>query len=110
MDTNFHVFFQKLTKYCEQFYSNSLFEFFKSIFLGWNKKATETEVFDVSEDSEALHLGDHYCPTGIYRHPFRCDMFFQCNEGHRYENQKCPPGLKFNRKEKYCDWPENVKC
>ena len=50
------------------------------------------------------------CEDGIHAHETQCDTFYQCNAGHRYEDQKCPEGLLYNAEAKYCDWPENVEC
>lgn len=46
---------------------------------------------------------------GTYPHPEDCSKFFQCQGGRAYV-KSCPPGLKFNPKMNYCDWPQNVKC
>jgi hypothetical protein len=39
-------------------------------------------------------------------------MYYQCNHGHRYEDQSCPDGLLFNNDPEImvCDWPQNVEC
>ena len=50
------------------------------------------------------------CNDGIYRHPDDCSAFYQCTNGHRYEDQYCPEGLLFNELTSQCDWPENVDC
>merc|ERR1712154_48345 len=50
------------------------------------------------------------CEDGIYRHPENCGAFYQCANGHRYEDQYCPEGLFFNESTSRCDWPENVDC
>lgn len=69
----------------------------------------EAEVETVVEE-QGVEAASSYCPTGIYRHAFRCNMFFQCWEGDRKENQKCPKGLLFSIRNGFCDWPENVHC
>ena len=50
------------------------------------------------------------CADGIHAHETNCNMFYQCNAGHRYEDQSCPEGLLYNPEAEYCDWPENVDC
>ena len=50
------------------------------------------------------------CSDGIYRHPEDCSAFYQCANGHRYEDQYCPNGLLFNELTSQCDWSKNVDC
>ncbi|XP_031575022.1 chitin-binding domain protein cbd-1-like [Actinia tenebrosa] len=47
--------------------------------------------------------------NGLYQDPNDCSGFINCWDG-RIFFQKCPKGLNFNPKTKYCDWPENVTC
>ena len=53
------------------------------------------------------------CPTpiGIFPNPddLTCGSFLNCAWGIPYVT-KCGPGLVFNPKGKYCDWPANYKC
>ena len=44
---------------------------------------------------------------GIHAHEKRCDMYYQCSGGHRFENQKCPKDLLFNGE--VCDWADSKK-
>ena len=46
---------------------------------------------------------------GIYSHPKDCSNFFHC-QNYRSYAKSCPPGLKFNLANKFCDWPQNVNC
>lgn len=50
------------------------------------------------------------CEAGIHAHETECDKFYQCDHGHRFEDQDCPEGLLFNSELLVCDWPENVTC
>merc|ERR1712055_677264 len=50
------------------------------------------------------------CEDGIHAHEKYCNKFYQCANGHRYEDQECPEGLVFNAEQEYCDYPENVQC
>jgi len=46
---------------------------------------------------------------GIYKHAKYCGKFIECIGGTAH-TKSCPPGLKFNPDQKYCDWPANVTC
>jgi len=48
-------------------------------------------------------------PDGHYAHPNDCSKFFICHGGVAHL-RSCPGGLKWNDKQKYCDWAENVDC
>jgi hypothetical protein len=66
----------------------------------------ETEVCDWPENV-TCPTG---CKTGIYPHATECNLFYQCVDGHQFEDQKCPDGLNFNSATDECDFPENVTC
>jgi len=59
---------------------------------------------------ENVTCPDVECADGIYPHEDNCNQFYQCANGHRYEDQDCPEGLLYNEANKQCDWPDNVKC
>ena len=50
------------------------------------------------------------CKDGVHPHEFKCDSFYQCANGHRYEDQKCPDNLLFNARTLKCDYPFAVEC
>merc|ERR1712227_737922 len=50
------------------------------------------------------------CKDGVYPHEYKCDSYYQCANGHRYEDQKCPDNLLFNPKTLKCDYPSAVDC
>lgn len=41
--------------------------------------------------------------------PGKCDAFYRCSNGIRYE-QSCPAGTYFDNNLKVCNWPEKVAC
>ena len=50
------------------------------------------------------------CKDGVYPHEYKCDSYYQCANGHRYEDQKCPDNLLFNPQTLKCDYPSAVEC
>jgi len=50
------------------------------------------------------------CKDGVYPHEYKCDSYYQCANGHRYEDQKCPDNLLFNAETLKCDYPSAVEC
>jgi len=46
---------------------------------------------------------------GYYPDPVDCSKFIVCSAGVAF-SRVCPPGLKYNKANKYCDWPQNVQC
>jgi len=65
---------------------------------------------DCDNDDEATSEADPECEDGLYMVEGECGMFYQCENGVKYEDQACPDGLMFNEELSYCDWPENVDC
>ena len=39
-----------------------------------------------------------------------CNGFYQCANGHRYEDQWCPDGLLFSEETNRCESPADVDC
>ena len=55
-------------------------------------------------------LGPVDCSVdGYYPDPVDCSKFIVCSAGVAYE-KNCPPGLKYNKAKKLCDWPQNAQC
>ena len=50
------------------------------------------------------------CESGIHPHESECNLYYQCDHGHRFPDQECPEGLLFNSELLVCDWPANVVC
>merc|ERR1712110_369629 len=65
---------------------------------GWNKRVAK----EAKEEAA--------CEDGIHAHATKCNMFYQCANGHQYPDQECPDGLMYNSEAEYCDWPDNVTC
>ncbi|XP_031330821.1 peritrophin-1-like, partial [Photinus pyralis] len=45
----------------------------------------------------------------LYPHESKCNVFYKCSNGEKVPVE-CFPGLYFNPKKNFCDWPENVTC
>ena len=76
------------------------------------KFSEKLHVAKILNISVSLYLASFSCKglsDGIYRHPKDCSNFFHCRNDKSYV-KSCPPGLKFNPANKFCDWPQNVKC
>lgn len=57
-----------------------------------------------------LPIGPVDCSVdGYFPDPANCSGFIVCSAGVAYP-RSCPPGLKYNKIRKYCDWPQNVQC
>ena len=55
-------------------------------------------------------LGPVSCSKdGYFPDPSDCSKYVVCSAGVRY-SKSCPPGLLYNKVNKYCDWPQNVQC
>merc|ERR1711957_181099 len=64
----------------------------------------------VNTEAAQVEAKEAACEDGIHAHETSCDMYYQCANGHRYEDQSCPEGLVYNSDAEYCDYPENVNC
>ncbi|KAB7504487.1 putative chitinase 3 [Armadillidium nasatum] len=42
-------------------------------------------------------------------HPTDCSKFYRCVQG-QIKETTCAPGLNWNNKAQYCDWPNNAQC
>merc|ERR1711868_28395 len=48
------------------------------------------------------------CEDGIYPHETECNKFYQCANGHRWPDQKCPEPLLFSSVTDQCEHPRDV--
>ncbi len=79
--------------------------------------STSSQKDNLSEDDSEDQLSDFKCPgNGNFPNLKNgCKSYFQCEHVGMeaaemgFEHQ-CPPGLLFNKKKEFCDWPANVKC
>ena len=76
--------------------------------------STKTVVIPITKTSLSgfvlCCLGPVDCSVdGYYPDPVDCSKFIVCSAGVAY-HKNCPPGLKYNKAKKLCDWPQNVQC
>ena len=69
--------------------------------------STTTSKPSNSPDPEGPFCSDK--TDGLYAHDKSCSLYYQCHQGTTYE-MDCPPGLHFNEKAQYCDWPASANC
>lgn len=78
---------------------------------------TTTTEMAISEE-EMIHVPANTMPgsgglckrDGSYkRHPYSCSKYYQCVYG-EYIEYSCAPGLNWNERGSFCDWPVTAKC